>query len=240
MPERDIPPRIEDRLIVALDVPSIARARALIDRLDGIASFFKLGLWLAFAAGFDGLIEELRARGKRIFLDAKMYDIGETVKEGVARAAERGVDFLTVHGDREIMKAAVAGRAGSPLKIFAITVLTSLDAEGLADLGYHGAVEELVRLRAQRAVECGCDGIIASPRDNPDRLRRFAGSQRLLVATPGVRLAGSAADDHKRTGTPRQAIAAGADYLIVGRPIVHSEDPAAAARQILDDMRHAA
>src|SRR5579883_2284467 len=217
MPERDIPPRIEDRLIVALDVPSIARARALIDRLDGIASFFKLGLWLAFAAGFDGLIEEVRAR-----------------------AAERGVDFLTVHGDREIMKAAVAGRAGSPLKIFAITVLTSLDAEGLADLGYHGAVEELVRLRARRAVECGCDGIIASPRDNPDQLRRFAGSQRLLVATPGVRLAGSAADDHKRTGTPRQAIAAGADYLIVGRPIVHSEDPAAAARQILDDMRHAA
>src|SRR5579875_1373247 len=178
MPERDIPPRIEDRLIVALDVPSIARARALIDRLDGIASFFKLGLWLAFAAGFDGLIEELRARGKRIFLDAKMYDIGETVKEGVARAAERGVDFLTVHGDREIMKAAVAGRAGSPLKIFAITVLTSLDAEGLADLGYHGAVEELVRLRAQRAVECGCDGIIASPRDNPDRLRRLAAPAR--------------------------------------------------------------
>jgi orotidine-5'-phosphate decarboxylase len=240
MPDRDIPDKIEDRLIVALDVPTVAAARALVGRLDGVVSFFKLGLWLAFAAGFDGLLAELRERGKRIFLDAKMYDIGETVREGVARATERGVSLVTVHGDAAIMRAAVAGRAGSPLKIFAITVLTSLDAAGLADLGYAGPVEELVRLRARRAVECGVDGIIAAPRDNPGEIRRYAGSPRLLVATPGVRLAGNTDDDHKRAGTPRQAIAAGADYLVVGRPIVRSADPAAAARRIIDDMRGAA
>jgi orotidine-5'-phosphate decarboxylase len=243
MPDRDLPQRIEDRiedrLIVALDVPGIAEARALIDTLDAVVSFFKLGLWLAFAAGFDGLIEELRGRSKRIFLDAKMYDIGETVKEGVARAAERGIDFLTVHGDGEIMRAAVAGRAGAPLKIFAITVLTSLDAEGLADLGYRGGVADLVDLRVRRAVECGIDGVIAAPRDNPDEMRRRAGAPHLIVATPGVRLAGSASDDHKRAGTPRQAIAAGADYLVVGRPIVRDADPAAAARRIIADMRAA-
>ncbi|HJU20008.1 MAG TPA: orotidine-5'-phosphate decarboxylase [Stellaceae bacterium] len=240
MPDRDLPPRIEDRLIVALDVPDVGEARALVDRLDGVVSFFKLGLWLAFAAGFDGLVEELRRRGKRIFLDAKLYDIGETVREGAARAAERGVTFLTVHGDAEIMRAAVAGRAGAPLKIFAITVLTSLDERGLADLGATRPVEELVRRRARLAVECGVDGIIAAPRDNPDEIRRLAGSDRLLVATPGVRLAGHASDDHKRAGTPRQAIAAGADYLVVGRPIIRSPDPAEAARLIIEDMRSAA
>jgi orotidine-5'-phosphate decarboxylase len=237
MPDRDIPHRIEDRLIVALDVANVGAAHMLLDRLDDVASFFKLGPRLAFAAGFDGLIEELLRRGKRIFLDVKLYDIGETVREGAARVAERGISFLTVHGDAEIMRAAVAGRAGSPLKIFAITVLTSLDAGGLADLGYRGPVEELVRLRARRAVECGVDGIIAAPYDNPAELRRHAGSPSLLVATPGVRLAGSATHDHKRAGTPRQALAAGADYLIVGRPIVSSDDPAAAARRIIDDMR---
>jgi len=240
MPDRDIPHRIEDRLIVALDVANVDAARALLDRLGDAVSFFKLGPRLAFAAGFDGLVAELQRRGKRIFLDVKLYDIGETVREGVARVAERGIDFLTVHGDAEIMRAAVAGRAGAPLKIFAITVLTSLGADGLADLGYHGPVEELVRLRARRAVECGVDGIIAAPHDNPDALRRHAGSPRLFVATPGVRLAGGALDDHKRAGTPRQALAAGADYLIVGRPIVASDDPAAAARRIIDDMRGAA
>ena len=128
---RSTPPRIEDRLIVALDVPSIDQARTLIGKLDGVVSFFKVGLWLQFAAGFDGLIDELHRKDKRIFLDAKMYDIGETVKRGVARAAERGVTFVTVHGDTDIMKAAVEGRGGSALKIFAISVLTSIDQDGL-------------------------------------------------------------------------------------------------------------
>ena len=120
-----------------------------------------------------------------------MFDIGETVRQGVARAAERGVTFVTVHGDGEIMKAAVEGKGNSRLKIFAITVLTSVDQDGLRELGYLCSVEELIRLRVKRAIECGCDGIIASPHDNPNRIRELAGEQRLLIATPGVRLAGS-------------------------------------------------
>jgi len=235
---REDPERIEDRLIVALDVPSVGEARDLVGQLDGVVSFFKVGLWLQFAAGFDGLIDELIKRGKKIFLDAKMFDIGETVKQGVARAAERGVSFVTVHGDGEIMRAAVEGRGNSQLKILAITVLTSLDADGLRDLGYLCSVEELIRLRVQQSVACGCDGIIAAPHDNPDRIRQLAGAPSLLIATPGVRLAGTSADDHKRPGTPAQAIAAGADYLVVGRPIVKSDDPALAARQIIADMQH--
>jgi orotidine-5'-phosphate decarboxylase len=236
---REVPERIEDRLIVALDVPSIGEARVLVSKLDGLVSFFKIGLWLQFAAGFDGLLDELIRRGKKIFLDAKMFDIGETVKQGVARAAERGVSFVTVHGDGDIMKAAVEGRGASRLKILAITVLTSLDRDGLRDLGYLCPVEELVRRRVQGAIASGCDGIVASPRDDLARIRQLEGTDRLLIATPGVRLPGASADDHKRTGTPAQAIAAGADYLVIGRPIVKSSDPALATRHIIEDMRRA-
>ena len=236
---RELPERIEDRLIVALDLPSIGEARDLVSELEGLVSFFKVGLWLQFAAGFDGLIDELIQRGKKVFLDAKMFDIGETVKQGVARAAERGLSFVTVHGDSEIMKAAVEGRGSSGLKIFAITVLTSVDQDGLRDLGYLCSVEELIRLRVQRAIACGCDGIITAPHDNPNRIRQLAGGERLLIATPGVRLAGTSADDHKRSGTPAEAIAAGADYLVVGRPVVKSDDPALAAARIIEDMRRA-
>lgn len=237
---REVPERIEDRLIVALDVPSIGEARALVDKLNGVVSFFKIGLWLQFAAGFDGLVQELLERDKKIFLDAKMFDIGETVRQGVARAAERGVSFVTVHGDGDIIKAAVEGKGNSRLKIFAITVLTCLDQDGLRDLGYLCSVEDLIRLRVERSVACGCDGIIAAPHDNPNHIRRLAGAQSLLIATPGVRLVGASADDHKRSGTPAQAIAAGADYLVVGRPIIKSDDPARAAARIIEDMRSAA
>jgi orotidine-5'-phosphate decarboxylase len=236
---REVPERVEDRLIVALDVPGIGEARALVGKLDGLVSFYKVGLWLQFAAGFDGLLDELIRHGKRIFLDAKMFDIGETVKQGVERAAERGVSFVTVHGDSEIMRAAVEGRGNSRLKILAITVLTSLDEDGLRDLGYRCPVEKLVRRRVEDAIACGCDGIVAAPRDDLARIRRLEGADRMLIATPGVRLAGASADDHKRAGTPAQAIAAGADYLVVGRPIVKSADPALAARQIIEDMRRA-
>jgi orotidine-5'-phosphate decarboxylase len=208
--------------------------------LDGLVSFFKVGLWLQFAAGFDSLLDELIKRGKKVFLDAKMFDIGETVRQGVARAAERGISFVTVHGDGEIIKAAVEGRADSRLKILAITVLTSVDQDGLRDLGYICSVEELIRLRVEGAIACGCDGIIAAPHDNPNRIRQIAGEDRLLIVTPGVRLAGTAADDHKRPGTPAEAIAAGADYLVLGRPIVKSADPALAAARIIEDMRRAA
>jgi len=237
---RDIPVRIEDRLIVALDVQSIAEARRLVGDLDGLVSFFKLGLWLQFAAGFDRLIEELLNKGKKIFLDTKMFDIGETVKQGVARAAERGIDFVTVHGDRDIIGAAAAGKAGSHLKILVVPVLTSLDANGLRQLGYRSGLGELIVEGAKATLACGCDGIIAAPRDNPDQIRRAAGSEGLLVVTPGVRLPGSSIDDHKRSGTPAEAIAAGADYLVVGRPIIRTDDPARAAAAIIDDMRRAA
>jgi orotidine-5'-phosphate decarboxylase len=234
---RPIPTRPEDRLIVALDVPTVVEARAIVARLDGVASFFKLGLWLCFAEGFDGLLDELLRQDKKVFLDTKMFDIGETVKQGVRCAAERGVAFVTVHGDAEMMRAAVEGKGTTSLKIFAITVLTSIDRGGLRDLGYLGDVGELIRLRVERAAACGCDGVIASVGDNPNELRRRAGAPRLLVATPGVRPAGAGEDGHKRPGTPAQAIAAGADYLVVGRPIVRAADPAAAARLIIEEMR---
>jgi len=237
---RDTPEKIEDRLIVALDVPSIGEARALIDRLDGVVSFFKLGLWLAFAAGFDNLVEYLLNKGKKIFLDTKMFDIGETVKQGVARAAERGVTFVTVHGDGDIVRSAAEGKRGSNLKILVVPVLTSLDAKGLHELGYRGGIKELIAERARATLAWGCDGIIAAPHDNPNEIRRSAGSEGLLVVTPGVRPAGTPLDDHKRAGTPAGAIAAGADYLVVGRPIIRSEDPARAAAAIIENMRSAA
>ena len=236
---REVPERIEDRLIVALDVPSVAEARTLVARLDGLVSFFKIGLWLQYAAGFDRLLDDLVAQGKSIFLDTKMFDIGETVKQGVARAAERGVRFVTVHGDDHIVRAAAEGKRGSGLKVLVVPVLTSLDDNDLRDLGYRGNIGELIVEGARRAFACGCDGIIAAPRDNPNGIRRAAAAERLLVVTPGVRLAGGARDDHKRSGTPAQAIAAGADYLVVGRPIIKSPDPAAAAAQIIADMRDA-
>ena len=175
---RKVPERIEDRLIVALDVPSIGEARALVGKLDGLVSLFKVGLWLQFAAGFDGLLDELIRRGKKIFLDAKMFDIGETVKQGVERAAERSVSFVTVHGDSEIIRAAVEGRGNSRLKILAITVLTSLDQDGMCDLGYQCSVEQLIRHRVRSAIACGCDGIVAAPRDDLAQIRQIEGADR--------------------------------------------------------------
>jgi orotidine-5'-phosphate decarboxylase len=236
---RPVPARIEDRLIVALDLPTVGAARAMAERLDGIVSFFKLGLWLIFAPGFERLVEDLVGRGKKVFLDAKMFDIGETVKQGVVRAAERGVSFVTVHGDHDIIRAAVEGKRGTGLRILAITVLTSIDDAGARELGYLCPVAELIRHRVAACTSLGCDGIIASPDDVSD-IRRLPGAERLLVVTPGVRLPGAALDDHKRAGSPAQAIAAGADYLVVGRPIVQAADPAAMAARIIADMNSAA
>jgi orotidine-5'-phosphate decarboxylase len=236
---RQIPERIEDRLIVALDVPSIAEARRLVDQLDGVVSFFKIGYWLQFAAGIDGLFDHLMQRNKNIFLDTKMFDIGETVKQGIAQVAERGISLVTVHSDSDVMRAAAEGKRGSNLKILAVPVLTSRDTNSLRELGYQGEVADLIIERARISLACGCDGIIAAPRDNPNEIRRAAGSEELLVVTPGVRLPGFAVDDHRRAGTPAAAIAAGADYIVVGRPIIRSEDPARAAERIIDDMRSA-
>jgi orotidine-5'-phosphate decarboxylase len=226
-----------ERLIVALDVPTIDGAVSLAGQLDGIVSFYKVGLWLLFAPGAERFIDGLIGQGKRVFLDAKMYDIGETVRQGVARATERGVSIVTVHGDPEIMRAAVAGKAGSQrTKVFAISVLTSLNDAAVREMGYALSVAELIRLRVRQAVECGCDGMIASAHDDPDAIRRMAGAEQLLIATPGIREPGGSVDDHKRHATPAQAIARGADYLVVGRPITQADDPAAAARRIVADM----
>jgi orotidine-5'-phosphate decarboxylase len=236
---RAIPARIEERLIVALDVPTIGEARALVERLDRTASFFKIGMWLIFAPGFDGFLSDLVARGKKVFLDAKMFDIGETVKQGVRRAAERGVSFVTVHGDRDMICAAAEGKSGSELKILVVPVLTSLDDNGLRELGYRGSIAELIAERARTTLSWGCDGIIAAPRDDPNQIRRGAEAEGLLVVTPAIRAPGAPTDDHKRAGSPAEAIAGGADYLVVGRPIIRSNDPARAAAAIIENMQSA-
>jgi orotidine-5'-phosphate decarboxylase len=234
---RILPARMEDRLIVALDLPSVAAARAVVARLDGIVTFYKVGLWLIFAPGFEAFLDELQGRGCNIFLDAKMFDIGETVRRGIERVAERGVSFVTIHGDGDIIRAAVEGRGGEPLKLLVVPALTSLNERGLRELGHFGTVADLIAERARFALDCGVDGIISSPQDNPNAIRTRLDAERLLVVTPGVRLAGAALDDHKRSGTPAQAIADGADYLVVGRPIVQADDPIAMALRIVADMK---
>ncbi len=232
---RHLPP-IADRLIVALDVPDVAAARALIQRLDGSVSFFKIGLWLFFEPGVNALIDEIIAAGHQVFLDYKMFDIGETVRRGVAAAARRNISFLTVHGDPDIMRAAVDGRGDTDLKVFAISVLTSMDDAAMREQGFDRTVAEVVELRVRNAVACGVDGIIASPNDEPDRIRAWTGSDRLLVTTPGIRLPGAMPDEQKRVAPPDVAIARGADYLVVGRPITAHADPASQARLIIAEM----
>ena len=237
---RGVPEDVKERLIIALDVPSAHDAEALVTKLDGTVFFFKIGLWLLFSKGVDHLIDRLVQEKKNVFLDYKMYDIGETVKRGVERAKDRGIKFVTVHGDDEIIKAAVAGRGDFDfLKILSITVLTSLDDEALRKMGYALGVDGLVELRVSKAIECGCDGIIASPLDHPDDIRKLAKHDGLLIATPGIRPIGSGVDDHRRAATPREAIMNGADYLIVGRPIIGQQDPVAAANAIIAEMREA-
>ena len=236
---RGVPAEMADRLIVALDVPTIGAADKIVADLDGTVSFFKIGLWLAFAEGVDGLIKRLIGANKRIFLDAKMFDIGQTVEEGVKRAADRGVSFVTVHGDGQIIKSAVKGKrdSGGDIRIFAITVLTSLSNDELKAMGYACSAQELIQLRVTDAIKHGCDGIIASAHDDPDNIRRVAGTSSLLIATPGVRSAGEPTHDHKRLATPGDAIEKGADYLVVGRSIIAgSEAPRPAAERIIREM----
>lgn len=227
---------LQDRLIVALDVPEIAQARALVARLGDAVSFYKVGLWLLFDPGANGLIDELLAAGKQVFLDYKMYDIGETVRRGVAAAAKRGISIVTVHGDPDMLRAAIDGRGDSRLKVFAISVLTSQDDAALRAMGYDRPLQEIIDLRVRHAAEAGCDGVIASAADDPDALRARAGRPHLLVGTPGIRLPGGDRHDQKRAATPDAAIARGADYLIVGRPITQAADPAAAAREVIGSM----
>lgn len=228
---------VSKRLIVALDLPTLDEARSLVARLGDSVSFYKIGMWLFFQRGVDGLIDELTAAGKQVFLDYKMYDIGETVRHGVAAAAERGVSIVTVHGDPDMLRAAVEGRGDSPLKVFAISVLTSQSDAALQAMGYDRPLQEIIDLRVCAAAEAGCDGVIASAADDPDAIRVRSGRADLLVGTPGIRLAGADHHDQKRAATPDAAVERGADYLVVGRPITGAADPAAAADTIIGLMR---
>ena len=229
--------RTFDRLIVALDLPDLDQARALVSRLGDAVSFYKVGMWLFFERGVEAFIDELIAAGKQVFLDYKMYDIGETVRRGVAAAARRGISIVTVHGDPDMLRAAVDGRGDSRLKVFAISVLTSQNDAALRALGYDRPLQEIIDLRVRHAAEAGCDGVIASAADDPDALRAKAGRPDLLVGTPGIRLPGGDRHDQKRAATPDEAIARGADYLVVGRPITQAADPVAAAGQIIALMQ---
>jgi orotidine-5'-phosphate decarboxylase len=185
------------------------------------------------AAGID-YVRELIDHGKDVFLDMKFYDIGETVKRAVSQVAHTGIRFLTVHGSREVMRAAVEGRGGSSLRLLAVTVLTSFDKQDIEDLGYPCEVTELVKLRVRNAVEAGIDGIVASPLD-VRAVRVAAGPEKILV-TPGVRSPGASKGDQKRVATPAEALRGGADYVVMGRQITRAADPAAEVRRVLEEI----
>jgi orotidine-5'-phosphate decarboxylase len=222
--------RIErkERLIVALDVPSAAEARALVERIGDAAAFYKVGLELFTAGGYFELLEWLVKRGHRTFVDLKFFDIPETVARAVAALRGRGVTFATVHGNQRMMEA--AGKEKGEVKILAVTALTSLDRGDLDDLGFSCDVERLVLSRARRAIEAGCDGVISSGLEAPRLKAEF--KDKLLVVTPGIRPVENRADDQKRTVDVAQAFANGADYIVVGRPIRQAADPRAAAEAI--------
>ena len=226
-----------DRLIVALDLPGVRDAQQMVERLGDSVSFYKVGYQLAFASGL-AFVDELIRGGKQVFLDMKLHDIENSVSKGVESVARTGVTFLTVHAYPQTMKAAVAARAGSQLKILAVTVLTSYDDIDLAEAGYSSDVDALVARRAQQAHDMGIDGLVCSP-EEASPLRLAVGNDMLFV-TPGVRPEGSAHGDQKRVATPGQAIRAGADYLVVGRPITEAADPKAAAEAIIDEIAQAA
>jgi orotidine-5'-phosphate decarboxylase len=225
--------RFADRLIVALDVETAAEARVLIGTLGDAAGFYKVGLEMFAAAGMD-FVRELKAQGHRVFVDLKLYDIGETVKRAVAQVARSGADFLTVHGSRAVMAAAVAGRGDSSLKLLAVTVLTSFDENDLRQMGYSCDVTTLVELRVRNAMDVGIDGVVCSPLEVA-RVRGISGPRATLV-TPGVRSAGASAGDQKRVATPAEAIANGADYLVIGRQVTRSSDPRGEFLKICEEM----
>ena len=225
-----------ERLIVALDVPSVAAAEALVARLGDSVTFYKIGYQLGFAGGL-GFAQTLAGAGKRVFLDMKLHDIGNTVARGVESVARMGVSFLTVHAYPQTMHAAVDAAGDSGLRILAVTVLTSYDDADLAAAGYDFTVPELVAERAEQARDIGIDGLICSAEEAAN-LRSLVGSSMVLV-TPGIRPAGSEAGDQKRVMTPAAAIKAGADYLVVGRPIAAAPDPKTAAETIIAEISQA-
>ena len=222
-------------VILALDVESAAEARTLIAALGDTASFYKVGLELYTSAGMD-FVRELKAQGKRVFLDLKLYDIGETVRRATAQVARAGADFLSIHGSQAVMQAAAAGKqneAGT-LKLLAVTVLTSFDETDLKQLGYPCSVSDLVELRVRNARAAGVEGIVCSPLEVA-RVRAIAGPDAILV-TPGVRSAGAASGDQKRVATPAEAMANGANYLVIGRQITRASDPRGEMLRVLEEL----
>ena len=223
----------DDRLIVALDVPNLIQGMALVDRLGDSVSFYKIGLGMLTGGGLALANELKQERGKRVFLDMKLFDIGATIEAAVRGLAQYDLDFLTVHGDPQVVRAAAEGKAGSDMKILAVTVLTSLDRADLdANLIKAGDIAQITLERAARALEAGADGVIASPQEAA-MIRALPQARGKLIVTPGVRPAGAAQGDQKRIATPAQAIADGANHIVVGRPIWQASEPAAAARAIV-------
>jgi orotidine-5'-phosphate decarboxylase len=226
-----------ERLIVALDLPSVAAAEAMIKQLGDSVWFYKVGYQLAFAGGLP-FAARLIASGKQVFLDLKLHDIHNTVAKGVESVAQLGATFLTVHAYPQTMKAAVEGKQGSKLRILAVTVLTSYDDADLAAAGYEMNVKELAAARAAQARDTGVDGLVCSAEEAAS-LRAIVGPGMVLV-TPGIRPAGSATGDQKRIMTPARAIKAGANYLVVGRPVLEAGDPKSAADAIVAEIEQAA
>ncbi|GHF54387.1 orotidine-5'-phosphate decarboxylase [Seohaeicola zhoushanensis] len=227
----------DDRLIVAMDVPDAVQGLALAEQLGDLVSFYKIGLGMLTGGGL-GLANELKQeQGKRIFLDMKLFDISATIEAAVRGIARFDLDFLTVQGDPHVVRAAREGAGGSGLRILAVTVLTSLDRADLdAGMIVPGDVAEIALERAARALAAGADGVIASPHEAA-AIRALPEAAGKLIVTPGVRPLGSAAGDQKRIATPAMAISAGADHIVVGRPVWAAPAPRAAAQAILDELR---
>lgn len=226
----------DDRLIVALDVPDALSGLTLAERIGPAVGFYKIGLGMLTGGGLALANELKRDHGKRIFLDMKLFDIGATVEAAVRGLAQFDLDFLTVHGDPHVVEAAKQGAAGSGLKILAVTVLTSLDRSDLDDcLIRVGDIAGIVEERAARAFEAGADGVIASPRE-AGLIRALPQSDARLIVTPGVRPAGAASGDQKRIASPAEAVAAGADHIVVGRPVWQAANPRGAAEAILAEL----
>ena len=226
--------KADPRLIVPLDLPTVAEAWAMVEALGDAASFYKVGLEL-FAGG-EGmtLAHELKGAGKQVFLDWKLHDIGATVQRATAVLAGSDCDFLTVHGEPQVMASAVRGKGSSNLKILAVTVLTSLTDADLIETGYHETARALVERRIHQAIAAGCDGVIASPHEA--ELARKLGGRDFLVVTPGVRPDWAAKNDQARTATPAEALRSGASHIVCGRPITAANDPQAAARRVAAEM----
>ena len=227
---------VRDKLIVALDLPNVAQAQEMVDRLGDSVSFYKIGMELTYGGGLN-LVKALVSQGKKVFLDLKLHDIPHTVEMATARLADLGATFLTVHAYPQTMQAAHKGRAGSDLQILGVTVLTSMDNDDLAQAGFAFNVSKLVAQRAGHALEAGIDGLICSAADIADVINTVGNS--LKIITPGIRPAGSDIGDQKRIMTPANAIKAGVDHLVIGRPITQAKDPRDVAEAIISEIASA-